>query len=103
MASHFVVPGTIGPTTPLPVVITKNDTLCDGGHEPVAGEFTGKIVLVRRGHCTFYEKIANALAGNASAVVVSTTFHGEPFFEMGVDIGLPPLPIMSCLSNWAMF
>ena len=42
--------------------------------EPAApGSYAGKIVMIRRGTCTFVDKIHNAEAGNATAVVLVNT------------------------------
>ncbi|MCB0216634.1 MAG: S8 family serine peptidase [Chloroflexi bacterium] len=66
----------------------------DGNPEPPAQELTEKVALIERGSCTFHQKIGNALAAGAIAVIVysddrETTAMGS---EEG-DLDLPALMI----------
>src|SRR6185503_2802501 len=49
---------------------------CNGATAPAAGSLTGKIALIRRGTCTFYEKSKNAEAAGAAAVVIYNNVAG---------------------------
>lgn len=52
---------------------------------PALGSLTGKIPLIHRGVCTFAEKILNAQAAGAVAVVVYNNVAGAGPFVMGGD------------------
>ncbi|MFL6195435.1 MAG: S8 family serine peptidase [Thermoanaerobaculia bacterium] len=43
---------------------------CNGATAPAAGSLTGKVALIRRGTCGFFEKVANAQAAGAAGVVI---------------------------------
>jgi ABC-type multidrug transport system ATPase subunit len=48
-------------------------TAIQGCGEPLANAYTGKLVFVERGNCTFFDKLHNAALGGARAVVVFDT------------------------------
>jgi hypothetical protein len=48
-----------------------------------AGSYAGKVVMIRRGTCTFASKVLNAEAGNALAVILVNNVDGA--FNPGVD------------------
>jgi minor extracellular serine protease Vpr len=59
---------------------------------PALPSLTGKIALVSRGSCTFSEKIRNAQAAGAVAVLVANNVAGDPT-AMGTD-GTPAQPTL---------
>jgi minor extracellular serine protease Vpr len=63
-------------TAPLGVALsgTSLSTACSA----LAGSFTGQIVLVSRGACSFSTKIRNAQAAGAAAVLVANNAVGDP-------------------------
>ena len=58
------------------------DPLACAGSTP-AGEVTGSVVLVKRGSCTFAEKVATAAAQSAAGVVVYNNVPGDPIAMAG--------------------
>ncbi len=62
-----------------------------------ASALHGKVALVDRGSCTFVDKLKNAYAAGAAAVVVADNAANEPPFAMGGDgsttVGIPGVMI----------
>jgi minor extracellular serine protease Vpr len=53
------------------------DLACNGGAAPTS-DLTGDVVLIKRGVCTFAEKVANAATEGAIGVVVYNSVAGDP-------------------------
>jgi minor extracellular serine protease Vpr len=95
---------TASPTAPLtgtfPIVrlgnpVTPEAQACTTGATPrpiVAGSLAGKIVLIQRGSCTFYEKVKNAEVGGAVAVVI---YNNQVGFISSTVAGTPATTIPS--------
>lgn len=58
----------VSPTIPPGAKENSSDSGCDAAH--FTGFSTGNIALIQRGTCTFADKVANAEAAGASAVVI---------------------------------
>ncbi|MDC3982921.1 S8 family serine peptidase [Polyangium jinanense] len=56
---------------------------------PAAGSLTGKVALIKRGGCTFFEKSKNAQAAGASAVVVYNNAAGALVPGVTIPTGSP--------------
>jgi subtilisin family serine protease len=69
---------------------TADDACSTSPTKPAAGSLVGKVVLIRRGTCTFYEKAFNAQAAGAEAVVLYNNAAGR--FSPTVA-GSPPITI----------
>ncbi|HSN86364.1 MAG TPA: S8 family serine peptidase [Thermoanaerobaculia bacterium] len=54
----------------------SNDDACTAGTPPAPGSLTGKIALIRRGGCPFYEKAFNAQNAGAAGVVIYNNVAG---------------------------
>jgi subtilisin family serine protease len=69
------------------------------GCAPFSTVFTGEIVLVDRGGCTFTAKIANIASAGGGAGIIGLVAPGAPF-EGGFDSagcgGVPPAPAATC-------
>jgi len=78
---------TAGITAPLAVVDSGGDdpTL---GCEPLTGFPTGAIAIADRGECPFTQKVANAQAAGAVAVVVANDAPGAPISLGGADASI---------------
>jgi minor extracellular serine protease Vpr len=61
----------LGPTT------TANDGCNGSATAPPAGSLTGKVVLIRRGTCTFHEKVLNAQNAGAIGAVLYNNVSGQ--------------------------
>jgi len=81
--------------TTISSVITEEVVLADDGSgSPTeacnalvnGSEINGKIVLVRRGSCTFVTKVKNAQDAGAIAVIVMNNNPGEPIAMGGTDL-----------------
>lgn len=76
------IPMTI-PTSAMPLSAPVAGPLAYDAVDPLqcspaaAGSYTGKIVLIRRGTCTFLVKVQNAEAGGAAAVVMFNNVAGD--------------------------
>jgi subtilisin family serine protease len=55
-----------------------------------AGSLTGKVVLIRRGACSFYTKAFNAQAAGATGVVL---YNNAPGVLTATVVGVPPITI----------
>lgn len=77
--------------------IDINDILC----EPTADDFTGKIVFIDRGVCSFADKIKNAQAQGAIGVIIcSSTGYGNMIAPPGFDISQIMIPsILTTVDN----
>jgi subtilisin family serine protease len=73
----FPVP-TTDLTAPLDAVTAADGTLSQACAALPGGSLAGEIALVSRGTCTFTEKVANAAAAGAVAVVVVNNIPGDP-------------------------
>lgn len=65
-----------------------------------SGSATGKIVLIRRGICTFATKVLNAAAAGAQGVIVTNSVAGDPIIMGGLS-GTPIPAVMVSLANRA--
>jgi minor extracellular serine protease Vpr len=95
---------TASPTVPLagafPIArlgapLSPEAQACTTGATPrpiAAGSLAGKIVLIQRGSCTFYEKVKNAEVGNAVAVVI---YNNQAGFISSTVAGTPATTIPS--------
>lgn len=71
---------------------TSTNDACTAGTPPVPGSLTGKVALIRRSGCGFYEKVKNAEAAGAVGVVlynnvagtISPTVAGTPAVQIPV-------------------
>ena len=70
-----------------------NEDACTNSINATA--LNGKIVLIRRGSCTFVSKVANAEAAGADAVIVVNNVAGSPITMGGTDpgIGIPAVMV----------
>lgn len=68
---------------------TANDA-CTAGTPPAAGSLLGKIALIRRGTCGFYEKSKNAEAAGAVAVIL---YNNQAGFLSATVAGTPAVKI----------
>jgi hypothetical protein len=76
-----------------PMAKTGTPTTADDGCNPIAANVTGKIVLIRRGTCTFYIKAANAQAAGAAGVVLYNNTAGALNPTVAPPAGSPPITI----------
>jgi minor extracellular serine protease Vpr len=67
-------------------------TANDGCNPLAAGSLTGKVVLIRRGTCSFYQKSSNAQAAGAAGVVLYNNVNLPAFLSPTVA-GTPPITI----------
>lgn len=63
---------------------------CNGATAPAPGSLTGKIALIRRGTCGFYEKSLNAQNAGAVGVVIYNNVAGALTPNV---VGVPPITI----------
>lgn len=56
---------------------TATGALVDGGIGDVVGSWDGKVVLIQRGTISFYDKVRNAEAGGAVAVIIYNNAPGN--------------------------
>jgi len=89
-------PATGGPSAPVagsfPLARTGTSTsTADACSALPAGSLTGKVVLIRRGTCGFYNKAKNAEAAGAAAVVLYNNAAGIPSFSVAGTpaVGIP--------------
>jgi minor extracellular serine protease Vpr len=68
---------------------TANDA-CNAAPPLPAGSLTGKIALIRRGTCSFYEKAFKAQTAGAAGVVL---YNNVPGFVSPTVAGTPPITI----------
>lgn len=71
-----------------------------------AGTFTGKIALIKRGECTFMDKVTFAYNAGATAVVVRNNVDGPPISMGGLSATTIPSVLVSdiagvALADWA--
>jgi minor extracellular serine protease Vpr len=85
------------PTTAVLALWPGDNRACS----PVSGTpFTGKIVLIRRGVCTFSTKDANAAAAGAIGMIVTNSVAGDPI-SMGAAFPFVIPGVMVGISNRA--
>ena len=65
------------PLTRLGPTSTANDGCNGSATAPPAGSLTGKVVLIRRGTCTFHEKVRNAQTAGAIGAVLYNNVPGQ--------------------------
>ena len=82
-----------GPT--IETIITANFVLANDSSgtateacNSFGGDATGKIALIRRGACTFVQKVKNAQDAGAIAVIVMNNVSGEPVPMGGTDASI---------------
>jgi subtilisin family serine protease len=66
-------------------VVPSNPLGCNAGGGIPGGSLTGAIVLIQRGDCPFAEKINNAAAAGAVAVLMFNNAGGPPIVMGGVE------------------
>ena len=80
-SSFGYVGATAAPPAPLsgsfPMAKTGTPTVANDGCNPIAADLTGKVVLIRRGTCGFYNKAFNAQAAHAAGVVLYNNAPGS--------------------------
>ncbi|HLV59287.1 MAG TPA: M36 family metallopeptidase [Natronosporangium sp.] len=69
------------------------------GCEPLVGFPAGAIALVDRGECPFTQKVANAQAAGAVAVIVANNVPGDPITMGGADPTIEIPSVMVSLDN----
>ena len=69
---------------------TTNDACTGSSTQPAAGSLTGKVALIRRGTCGFYEKARNAELAGAAGVVLYNNVAG---FVNPTVVGTPAITI----------
>jgi hypothetical protein len=69
---------------------TSANDACNGATAPAAGSLTGKIALIRRGTCGFFEKVSNAQAAGAVGVVI---YNNQPGVVIPNVAGAVPIRI----------
>jgi hypothetical protein len=81
-------------------IVLVNDGSADPtlGCEPLIGLPAGAIALIDRGVCPFTQKVANAQAAGAGAVIVANNAPGAPFTMGGAD---PTIQIPSVMVSLA--
>jgi hypothetical protein len=72
--------------------ITANSTIPEEGCSPFSQEIVGRIALVFRGTCFFQEKVDQAEAAGAIAIIVVNR-PDTPLFAMGVTGNIPAMMI----------
>ena len=69
---------------------TSANDACNGATAPAAGSLTGKIALIRRGTCGFFEKAFNAQKAGAAGVVI---YNNQPGVVVPNVAGTAPITI----------
>ena len=69
---------------------TSANDACNGATAPAAGSLTGKIALIRRGTCGFFEKVLNAQKAGAAGVVI---YNNQPGVVVPNVAGTSPITI----------
>ena len=78
-------------TGTFPMARTGTPTVTNDGCPPLPpGILAGKVVLIRRGACSFYTKASNAQAAGAAGVVL---YNNAPGFISPTVAGTPPITI----------
>ena len=74
-------------TTPIPgdIVLVSNTNPLGCNANPITNNVSGKIALIRRGSCTFVEKVKNAQTAGAIAVIMMNNVDGTPVAMGGTD------------------
>lgn len=74
-------------TTPIPgdIVLVSNTNPLGCNANPITNNVSGKIALIRRGNCTFVEKVKNAQNAGAIAVIMMNNVDGTPVAMGGTD------------------
>src|SRR5690606_14781180 len=67
-----------------------------------AGSFSGTIALIERGDCTFPEKLANAVAAGAVAVIYANNVAGPPIAPGGLEGTTIPAVMIDMASGHAL-
>lgn len=67
------------------VLVNDGSALPTEGCGPLVGFPAGAIALVDRGSCAFTQKVSNAQAAGAGAVIVANNVPGDPFEMAGSD------------------
>ncbi|MFT5162054.1 MAG: minor extracellular serine protease Vpr, partial [Alteromonadaceae bacterium] len=76
------------------VSLTADPENFEGCNAFPADSFTGNIALISRGACSFFDKINNAEAAGATAVIIYNNRAGAPIVQGGVDgINIPSIMI----------
>jgi phage baseplate assembly protein gpV len=104
-ATYFSIPASFGSNATFTgEVVEANDT-AGGTHEACTanvisngGALAGKIALIDRGNCSFVEKVTNAEAEGAIAVVVCNNVLGDPI-AMGGAGPFPNIPSVMISQN----
>jgi len=87
-------PGSTPPTSgTFPMAKTGTDTTTNDGCGPIAADLTGKVVLIRRGTCTFDIKAFNAQTAHAAGVVLYNNRAGYVTPAITARITIPVVMI----------
>lgn len=80
------------------------DTGClvNGANPFPADYFDGSVAIVTRGGCTFAEKVSNATAAGAIAVIMRNSAQGAPIIMGGLDASTIPAVMVSKTDGDAM-
>jgi hypothetical protein len=81
------------------VLVDDGTALPTQGCSPLVGFPAGAIALVDRGTCTFVQKVGNAQAAGAAAVIVVNNAPGDPITMGGVDPSITIPAVMVSLAN----
>lgn len=69
------------------------------GCQPLVGFPEGAIALIDRGQCAFTQKVSNAQAAGAGAVIVANNVPGDPFTMGGADASIDIPSVMVSLAD----
>lgn len=74
-------------TAPIPgeIVLVSNTNPLGCNANPITNNVSGKIALIRRGTCTFVEKVKNAQTAGAIGVIMMNNVDGTPVAMGGTD------------------
>lgn len=84
------------------VLVNDGTALPTEGCSPIVGFPAGAIAVVDRGGCAFTQKVANAQAAGAVAVVVASNVAGEPITMDGSDATITIPAVMVAQSDGAI-
>jgi subtilisin family serine protease len=96
----------VGPAPLVSAYLVAGGSNADGCADFGTSVFADAIALLRRGNCTFSEKIEHAAAAGALAVIVQNNVQGEGVFAMnGDDVSVPAVMVSyqdgQSLRTWA--
>ncbi|KAJ3046691.1 hypothetical protein HK102_013106, partial [Quaeritorhiza haematococci] len=71
------------------VASTFNTSIANDGCDPLPFNATNKIVLIKRGTCTFEQKVNNSQSAGAAGVVIYNSNTNSPFFSISLEGRIP--------------